>query len=278
MAGRVNGHMLHEPLGNAGHRVDLADPVNFIPEKLHPDGTPRPVSRVNFQGVPPETEFIPGEIQVVSLIADFRQLFQHLVQRVLLADPQGDHHAFIVDGVAQTVQAADGADHDHVPPLKERGGGTVAQPVNLLVHRGILLDIGIRVGDIGLRLVVIVVGNEIFHRVFREKLPELAAKLGSQGLIVRQHQSRPVHLLDDGGHGEGLAGAGNTKKGLLVKPPVHAVYQLFNGLRLIAGGLVFRYQFEMIHIFLLRAAGSAQRNSRTAPWKCNLPRPPQCGR
>ena len=240
--------MLHKPLGNAGNRVDLADPVDFIPKKLHPDGTSRPIGRINLQSVPPETELVPGEIQVVSLVADFRQLLEHLVQGILLAYPEGDHHAFIVDGIAQTVQAADGADHDHVPPFKEGGGGAVAQPVDLLIHRGILLDVGIRVGNIGLRLIVIVIGNEIFHRVFRKKLPELAAKLGCQGLVVRQHQGGSVHLLNDGGHGEGLAGAGNAQKGLLMQSPVDAVHQLFNGLRLIAGGLVFGYQFEMIHI------------------------------
>ena len=124
----------------------------------------------------------------------------------------------------------------------------MAQPVDLLVHRRILLDVGVRVSDVGLRLIVIVIGNEIFHRVFRKKLPELAAKLGCQGLVVRQHQGGPVHLLNDGGHGEGLTGAGNAQQGLLMQSPVDAVHQLFNGLRLIAGGLVFGYQFEMIHI------------------------------
>ena len=90
----------------------------------------------------------------------------------------------------------------------------MAQAVDLLVDGGILLNIGIRVGNISLRLIIIVIRNKVFHRIFREKLPEFAAKLSSQGLIVSQHQGGTVHLFDDGGHGEGLAGAGDTQQGL----------------------------------------------------------------
>ena len=123
----------------------------------------------------------------------------------------------------------------------------MAQPVDLLVDGGVLLNIGVRVGDIGLGLVVVVVGNEVFHRVIREKLPEFAAKLGCQGLVVGQHQGWPVQLLDDGSHGEGLAGAGDAQQGLLMQSPVYAVYQRFNGLRLVAGGLIIRNQLKTIH-------------------------------
>ena len=106
-------------------------------------------------------------------------------------------------------------------------------------------------GDIGLRLVVIVVGNEVFHGVFREKLPKFAAKLGCQRLVVGQHQGGPVQLFNHRGHGEGLAGAGDAQQGLLMQPPVDTVDQRLDGLRLVAGGLIFRYQFEVIHRFLL---------------------------
>ena len=121
MAGGIDGHVVNIPLRNAGNGVNLADPVHLVPEKFHPDGTSRPVGGVDFQGVPPEAELVPGKVQIVPFIPDFRQLFQHIVQRVLLPHPQGNNHALIVDGVAQTVQAADRGNHDHVPPLKQRG-------------------------------------------------------------------------------------------------------------------------------------------------------------
>ena len=70
-------------------------------------------------------------------------------------------------------------------------------------------------GDISLRLVVIVIGNKILHRIVGEKFPELRAKLGRQGLIVGQNQSGPVHLLNNRCHREGLTGTGHTQQGLL---------------------------------------------------------------
>ena len=78
-------------------------------------------------------------------------------------------------------------------------------------------------GDIGLRLVVVVVGHKVLHGVFREKLPELLAQLGGQCLIVGQHQCGTLHLLDDLGHGVGLAGAGNALEHLLPQAVFHAL-------------------------------------------------------
>ena len=122
MAGGVDGHMVHIPFRNSGNRIDLADSVHFISEKFHPDGPSRPIGGIDFQGIPTEPELVPGKVQIIPLITDLRQLFQHIIQRVFLPHPQGNHHALIVDGIAQTIQAADGTDHNHIPPLKQSRG------------------------------------------------------------------------------------------------------------------------------------------------------------
>ena len=102
-------------------------------------------------------------------------------------------------------------------------------------------------GDIGLRLVVVVVGDKVLHGVFREELPELLAQLGGQRLVVGQHQRGALHLLDDLGHGVGLAGAGDALEHLFPQAQIHALGQLFDGLRLVAGGGVFGMDFELRH-------------------------------
>ena len=53
-----------------------------------------------------------------------------------------------------------------------------------------------------------------------------------------QHQGGPLDLLDDLGHGEGLARAGDPQQSLLGQPQLHALGQGLNGLRLVAGGLI----------------------------------------
>ena len=58
---------------------------------------------------------------------------------------------------------------------------------------------------------VFILGHEVFHRVLREEFLELAVELPGQGLIVRYDQSGLVQSLDDVGHGEGLAGAGDAQ-------------------------------------------------------------------
>ena len=53
--------------------------------------------------------------------------------------------------------------------------------------------------------------NKILHRVLREKLLKLPVKLPRQRFIVGNYQCWPLQLLDDIGHGEGLAGPRNTQ-------------------------------------------------------------------
>ena len=74
MAGGVDGHMVDIPLRQTGNRIDLRNPVNLIAEKLHTDSSACPVGGVDFQGVAPDTEFITGKVNVISLIADLGQL------------------------------------------------------------------------------------------------------------------------------------------------------------------------------------------------------------
>ena len=123
----------------------------------------------------------------------------------------------------------------------------MAQALDLSVDGGVLLDEGIRVGDVRLRLIVVVVGDEVLHGVFREELPELLAQLGRQRLVVGQHQRGALHLLDDLGHGVGLAAAGDAQQHLLAQAVLQSLRQLFNGLRLVAGGGIFRNNFELGH-------------------------------
>ena len=123
MAGGVNRHMVHIALHHAGYGVDLADAIDLVPEKLHPNSPAGPIGRIDLQRVSPDPELISGEVDIVALITDLRQLFEYLIHRPLLAHPQGNDHALVVNGVPQAIQAADGGHDDHIPPLKQRGCG-----------------------------------------------------------------------------------------------------------------------------------------------------------
>jgi hypothetical protein len=57
----------------------------------------------------------------------------------------------------------------------------VAQLVDLLVDVGVLGDVGVGARDVGLRLIVVVVADEVLDGVLGEELAELAVELGLLG-------------------------------------------------------------------------------------------------
>ena len=88
------------------------------------------------------------------------------------------------------------------------------QPGDVVVLGRVLLDVEVGLRDVRLGLVVVVVGDEVLDRVRREELAELVAELRGERLVVRDHERRPLDLLDDPGHRRRLAGAGRAEQRL----------------------------------------------------------------
>jgi hypothetical protein len=116
--------------------------------------------------------------------------------------------------------------------------------VDLLVHRGFFLDIGVRARHVSFRLVVVVVRHEILDRVFREERLELAVELRGQRLVGRQHEGRALRGGDHLRGCKGLAGAGDPEQHLVALEAAHAIDELGDGLRLIALRGVVRNEAE----------------------------------
>jgi hypothetical protein len=96
--------------------------------------------------------------------------------------------------------------------------GRVAHPVDGLVNARFLFDVGVGAGDIGFGLIIIVVADEIFHRIVGEEALHLAIQLRGEDLVGRQNQRRALSRLNDLRHGEGLARAGDAQQHLRVVP------------------------------------------------------------
>ena len=80
-----------------------------------------------------------------------------------IAAHQVQHHLEVEFRVAEAVDRGHGCDDHGVVTLQQRLGGGQAHLLDVRVDGGVLLDVGVRRRDVGLRLVVVVVGNEIFH-------------------------------------------------------------------------------------------------------------------
>ena len=116
--------------------------------------------------------------------------------------------------------------------------------VDIVVDQRVLLDIHIFARDVRLGLVVIVVGNEIPHRVVGEELAHLGADLRRERLVGLEDQGGTVAAGDDVRHGEGLARPGHAEQGLHPFPPFDPLAQPFDRLGLIAGRGKVAFQFE----------------------------------
>ena len=124
---------------------------------------------------------------------------------------------------------------DHVAALEQRPRRRQPHPVDLVVDRRFLLDVGVAGRDVGLGLVVVVVADEVLDGVVGEEAPELLVELRRQRLVVGHDQRRPVHPGDDLGHGEGLARAGDAEQRLMAIAAFESGDQLGHGVHLIAG-------------------------------------------
>ena len=231
----------------AADHLDFRNAVDLVPEEFHPQGVLVFPGGDDLHRIPPHAEGAANEIQVVALVLNLDELAQQGVPVHGHARAQGDHLPLVLAGVAHGIDAAHRGHDDHVPALPQGGGGAVAQAVDFIVDGGVLLDIGIRGGDVRLGLVIIVIADEVFHPAVREEGAKLAAQLGRQGLVVGDDQGGPLHPLDDRGHGEGFARAGNAQQHLALQPLRKASGQGFDGLGLIPAGAVGGLEYKTIH-------------------------------
>ncbi len=191
-----------------GERVEFVDRLDLVAEQRDAPGAVLVMRRKNFDDVAAYAERAAEEIGLRALVLQRHQVGHQLALLDLAALLQGEGHGRISFDRANAVDAGHRGDDDDVVALEQRARRRVAHAVDLLVDRGFLLDIGVGARDVGLRLVVVVIGDEIFHRVVGEERLELAVELRGQRLVGRQDEGRALRRLDHLGHGEGLAGAG----------------------------------------------------------------------
>ena len=136
--------------------------------------------------------------------------------RLQVQDPLG-----VLLGRSQAVDAADTEATTMTSRRVSRAdGGRVAEPVDLVVDRAVLLDVGVARREVGLGLVVVVVADEVLDPVVGEELADLVGQLGGQGLVGGDDQRRALDLLDRPGDGGALAAAGDAEQGLEAVAPL----------------------------------------------------------
>ncbi len=172
---------------------------------------------------------------------------QEGVAAVLAAALQVDNDVAPRLRVADTVDARHRGDNDDVLTALQRGHCLQAQAVEFVIDLRLFLDEEVVTRDVGLRLVVVVVADEVRDGVMGEEVAELGVELGGQRLVVGQDDGRPLRLLDDVGDGERLARARRAQQRLKLVAAIHAGHQPFDGRRLVARSREVGYQLKIRH-------------------------------
>ena len=248
----------------AGQGVEFGDRVDLVAEHGNAPGGILQVGGEDLDRVAAHPERAAGEVDVLALVL----LGDEVGEQLALVEPVADRHLEGHRGIgfhrADTVDAGDRGDDDAVVALEDGAGCGVAHPVDLLVDRRFLLDIGVGARHIGFRLVVVVVGDEILHRIVGEEALELRVELRGERLVGRQDHGRALGRLDHLGHGEGLARAGDAEQDLGTLARVDALDEIGDRRRLVAGRLVFRGHADRDAAFRLFRPGRPVRRPELA--------------
>ncbi len=233
----VDADAVHAAGALARERVELGDALELLAEEREAPGAVFQVGGPELEPVAADAEGAALERGVVAAVLLGDEVGHDLALVVVVAGDQVLGHGAVGLDRADAVDARDRGDDDHVVAFEERPGGRVAHPVDLFVDLRLLLDVGVRARHVGLGLVVVVVGDEVLDRVVGEEALELAVKLRGQRLVGGEDDRGALRLLDDLGHGVGLAGAGGAEQDLVALAGRDALGQLGDGGGLVAGGL-----------------------------------------
>ncbi len=214
VAARIDGEAWNLLPYASGQRVEQLQRFDLVIEKLDADRHFTVFRRENVDGIAAHPKRTPRKLHVIALVLHADQLGYHVALPHPVAGSQRHDHLVVCLRLTDAVNGRDRRDDDHIAPLENALGARQAHLFDVLVDRRVLLDEQVALRDIGLGLVVVVIADEILHRIVREELPELAVKLGCQGLVGGEHNGRATQAGDHIGHRERLARAGHAQKGL----------------------------------------------------------------
>ena len=122
----------------------------------------------------------------------------------------------------------------------------MAKPFHVVIDVGILFDIRIGLRNIGFRLVVVVVRNEIAHRIVWHEFTELGAQLRCQRFIRFDDQRRALQTFNKPCRGGGFASSGGAHEHHIVLTVFNAFRKLFNRFRLVTARLIWRFDHKRL--------------------------------
>ena len=155
------------------------------------------------------------QVDLVPFIMDPHQGGDDFIAALACSRAKREHLPAILLRRAETVNAGNAGNNDDIAALQKSAGGRMSEFVDLVVNGRIFFNVGIALREVCFGLIIIIVADEILHRVTGKEFFELAAELGRQDFVGRDHQRRQLDLFDHLGRGIGLTGTGHPEQGLV---------------------------------------------------------------
>ena len=197
MSARIHRKTRHLARDRARQWIEQREGVDRIVEQLHAHRFALGFRREDVDDVAADTVGALCQIELVAGVLHLRQAPQQLALVDSITAHQVQDHRQIGLWIAEAVDRGNRGDNDGVRTLEQRLGCREPHLLDVLVYRGVLLDKGIRGWDVRLRLVVVVVGDEVLHRIMWKELAELAVELGGEGFVVGEDHRGALYALDD---------------------------------------------------------------------------------
>ena len=191
----------------ARQRIDLDHFLNLIPEHHQAPGDAFQMRGENFDRVAFDAKIAAPEGDVVALVLQIDQRGEKRLSLHLLPLHKSENHPLIGFSRADAVNAGHRRHDNHIVAFQQRARRRMAHAVELFIHHGFFFDIGVRARDIGFGLIVIVIADEIFDGVIREKRFHFSIQLRRQCFIGRKDQRRALQRLNCMRDGKGFAGS-----------------------------------------------------------------------
>ena len=167
----------------ARERIEELQRFDRVVEQRDAHRVLRVLGREDVDDVAADAKRAAPEVDFVARVLHLGQPADHVVlpQRVALLQVQD--HAVVFGRIADAVDRGDRR-HDHaIGTLEDRLGRRQAHLLDVLVDRAVLLDVEVARRDVRLRLVVVVVRDEVLDGVVREELAELGVELRRERLV-----------------------------------------------------------------------------------------------
>ena len=175
--GGENLEAFHVLGGHLGIAVKNLDAFDFVAPK---DDSQHDVlvAQEHIDSVALDAECAHSQLGVAARIQGVHQTVKQIIAPDLVAYLEFDGIGSNVLGVTHTIQARHARHHHNIAtPRQQCRHRRETQALYLVVDGEVFFDILVGRGDIGLRLVVVIVGNEVVDRIFWKKTLELGIDL-----------------------------------------------------------------------------------------------------